>query len=220
MKASLPPLDFLLTLEQRRQLAFRRQWRLWTAIAALGAVAAAAPIALDLHLRGEARARLAALRASNEARAGERAAFDATARALSAMVAHRRAAVTLVEQRQSVAPRLLDVMRACADGVRLTSVKSGGDHLRIEGYATTQSRVRETQKRLRALPWVRKVAEVESSVVPESVRRQWADADTSGPQPEIRRFTLRIEPKPSPRPAARGVDTVDEWSSEEVADVR
>jgi type IV pilus assembly protein PilN len=221
VNAKLPSLDFLLTLAQRRRREFHRQWRLWGAIAGLGAMAAAAPIARDLYLRGEAREQLAELRAGNEARSAERAAFDATGRTLAAMVAHRRAAVTLIEQRQSIAPRLLDVMRACADGVRLTSIKTGDDHLRIEGYATTQSRVRETQKRLRALPWVRKVAEVESSVVPESVRRQWAGGETTGAQPNIRRFTLRIEPKAQPRPAMLTADAADgTWPSEEASDVR
>ncbi|WP_157123276.1 PilN domain-containing protein [Pandoraea vervacti] len=151
------------------------------------------PIAWDLHQRQQARAQGAAWREASQNLRAESVAFDVTRRRLAEMSAHRRAAVTLVERRQPAAYRILDVMRACADGVRLTLVRTVDEHLRIEGYATTQSRVRETQKRLRALPWVRKVAEVESSVVPESIRRQWTGGDTSVAVPNIRRFTLRIE---------------------------
>ncbi|MDR3399242.1 MAG: PilN domain-containing protein [Pandoraea sp.] len=218
---TFPPLDFLPTVAQRRQREFRRQWRMWACVAALGALASLAPIARDIHLRREALAQLMVSRAASDKLRGTLAAFDITERKLAAMGAHRRAAVALVESRQPVASRLLDIMRGCADGVRLTSVKSGEDQLRIEGYATTQSRVRETQKRLRALPWVRKVAEVESSVVPESVRRQWVSAASQALVPNIRRFTLRIDLKPVPKVIALGANAdIDGVSTEEVPDVR
>ncbi|WP_322880996.1 PilN domain-containing protein [Pandoraea sputorum] len=162
-----------------------------------------------------------ALRATNERLAGEVAAFDMTRRQLAELRAHRRTVVALVERRSATADRLLDIMRACADGVRLSMVKAADAHLRIEGYATTQSRVRETQKRLRALPWVRKVTEVESSVVPESVRRQWTDAQTQAGAPNVRRFTLRIALKPMPTSAVlAGVSDLEGQTTEEVPDVR
>ncbi len=221
MSVEFAPLDFLPTLAQRRRREFRRQWRIWACVAACGALAALAPIAYDVYQRQEAKAHVVALHAASERLSGEVAAFDMTARKLAIMDAHRRAATALIERRQPVANRLLDIMRACADGVRLTSVKAGEDQLRIEGYATTQSRVRETQKRIRALPWVRKVAEVESSVVPESVRRQWVDGAMQASVPNVRRFTLRIELKPVPKPVARMVDVANEVRSiEEVPDVR
>ncbi|WP_174990257.1 PilN domain-containing protein [Pandoraea aquatica] len=162
-----------------------------------------------------------ALRATRERLAAEVAAFDMTRRQLVELGAHRRAVVALVERRPAAADRLLDIMRACADGVRLSMVKTAEAHLRIEGYAITQSRVRETQKRLRALPWVSKVKEVESSVVPESVRRQWTDAQTSAGAPNVRRFTLRIELKPAPTPVllAAAAD-LDAQPTQEVPDVR
>ncbi|VVE89937.1 hypothetical protein PBR20603_03911 [Pandoraea bronchicola] len=221
MSRKLAPLDFLPTLAQLRQREFRRQWRTWACVAAFGALASLAPIARDIHLRREASAQLAALRSAGDKLSGTLAAFDTAGRKLAVMGAHRRAAVTLVERRQPVAYRLLDIMRACADGVRLTSVKTGEDQLHVEGYATTQSRVRETQKRLRALPWVRKVAEVESSVVPQSVRRQWAGTATQTLVPNIRRFTLRIELKPVSNPTALAVSAdIGNVSVEEVPDVR
>lgn len=221
VSAKFPPLDFLPTLAQRRQRDFRHQWRIWICIAVCGAVASLAPIAWDIHERREAQDQLVALREASRKLAGEAAAFDITGRKLADMSAHRRAVVALIERRRPVAYRMMDIMRACADGVRLTLVRSVDDHLQVEGYATTQSRVRETQKRLRALPWVRKVAEVESSVVPESVRRQWVGAQTSASVPNIRRFTLRIELKPSPTPTALAVDAdVDASQTEEVPDAR
>lgn len=195
---TLPPLDFLPTFAQRRQSDFRRQWRVWVCVAVCGAAASLAPIAWDRLQRREAQAQLVGLREANRKLNGEVAAFASTRRELAGMEAHRRAAIALIEQRRPVAHRIVDIMRACADGVRLTVIKNVEEHLQVEGYATTQSRVRETQKRLRALPWVRKVAEVESSVVPESVRRQWIGAQTSAAVPNIRRFTLRVELKPAP----------------------
>ncbi|WP_281718186.1 PilN domain-containing protein [Pandoraea apista] len=220
VSATIPPLDFLPTLAQLRQREFRRQWRLWACVAAFGALAALAPIARDIQLRREAQSQLAALRAASEKLSGTLAAFDVTGRKLAVMDAHRRATVALIERRQPVAAQLLDVMRACADGVRLTAVKSGDGQLRIAGYATTQSRVRETQKRLRALPWVRKVAEVESSVVPESVRRQWVSVAAQALVPNIRRFTLRIELKVDTNPVALVIGADGGAVSEEVPDVR
>jgi type IV pilus assembly protein PilN len=223
MKMSMifPPLDFLPTPAQLRQREFRRQWRMWACVAVFGALASLAPIARDIHMHREALAQLTALRAASDKLHTTLTAFDMTARKLAAMGAHRRAAVALVERRQPVADRLLDIMRACADGVRLTSVKTGDDQLRVEGYATTQSRVRETQKRLRALPWVRKVAEVESSVVPQSVRRQWVGAEAQDLVPNIRRFALRIDLKSVAGPVALGAHAdVDAVSREEVPDVR
>ncbi|VVE18682.1 hypothetical protein PTE31013_03039 [Pandoraea terrigena] len=221
MKVDFPPLDFLPTLAERRQCEFRRQWRIWGGVAVCGALASAAPMARDIFQRQQIQAQMAALRAASERLGGQSAAFDTAARALAAMGAHRRAAAALIERRQPVAYWLLDIMRACADGVRLTSVKIGEEHVRVEGYATTQSRVRETQKRLRMLPWVRKVAEVESSVVPESVRRQWVGAATQASVPTLRRFTLRIERKLASKPVALSVNAeVDGLSSEEVSDVR
>ncbi|MFJ2994770.1 PilN domain-containing protein [Pandoraea sp. NPDC087047] len=184
-------------------------------------MAALVPIAWDIQERREARAQLVALREASRKLIKETAAFDITGRKLAEMSAHRRAVVALIERRRPVAHRMLDIMRACADGVRLTLVRSVDDHLQVEGYATTQSRVRETQKRLRALPWVKKVAEVESSVVPESVRRQWIGAQTPVSVPNIRRFTLRIERKPSPTPTVLAVDAdVDVSQTQEVPDAR
>ncbi|AKM30308.1 hypothetical protein AB870_09655 [Pandoraea faecigallinarum] len=190
-------------------------------IALCGAAVSAVPIGWDIHRREQARTERVALHAASQALRAESAAFDITRRRLAEMSAHRNAATALVARRQPAAYRLLDVMRACADGVRLTLVKTVEEHLRIEGYATTQSRVRETQKRLRALPWVRKVAEVESSVVPESVRRQWAGADTPAALPNIRRFTLRIELRQAPPSAVlAGIADVDGVMTQEVPDVR
>ncbi|WP_242558004.1 MULTISPECIES: PilN domain-containing protein [Pandoraea] len=225
MSAELPPLDFLPTLAQRRQRDFRRQWRIWLGIAACGAFASLGPIAWDEHQRRESKLQRVALRAASEKLSAEVRAFDTTVRKLGEMQAHRRATSALVGRRQPAAQRLLDVMRACADGVRLTLVKTVDEHLRLEGYATTQSRVRETQKRLRALPWVRKVAEVESSVVPESVRRQWAAGQASAAMPNVRRFTLRIELRQVPVPVVLAGVTdidadVDRPVTEEVPDVR
>ncbi|VVE03346.1 hypothetical protein OYT13_23000 [Pandoraea sp. XJJ-1] len=221
MKVQFPPLDFLPTLAQRRQREFARQWRIWGCVAACGGLASLAPMARDISLRQQTQAQVTALRAASEKLGGQIAAFETAGRELAAMDAHRRAAAALIERRQPVANRLLDIMRACADGVRLTSVKIGEDQARVEGYATTQSRVRETQKRLRTLPWVRKVAEVESSVVPEAVRRQWAGGATQASVPTLRRFTLRIELKRAPRPVALSVTAeVDGLPSEEVPDVR
>lgn len=224
MNVAFPALDLLPTLAQRRQRDFRRQWRIWIGIATCGAAASLVPIVWDVHQRGEAQAQRAALSAASETLKREVATFDVASRQLAEMNAHRRATVALVARRNSAAYRMLDVMQACADGVRLTLVKTVDDHWRVEGYATTQSRVRETQKRLRALPWVRKVAEVESSVVPESVRRQWVGAQTPDGVPNIRRFTLRIEIKPTPAlvPLARIADLadVDGLTTREVPDVR
>ncbi|VVE72541.1 hypothetical protein PCA31118_04226 [Pandoraea captiosa] len=220
VSAELPPLDFLPTLAERRRQDFRYQFRIWMGIAVCGALISTVPIAWDLHQRQEARAQAAAWREARQNLRAESAAFEVTRRRLAEMIAHRHAAVTLVERRQPAAYRLLDVMRACADGVRLTLVKTVDEHLRIEGYATTQSRVRETQKRLRALPWVRKVAEVESSVVPESIRRQWTGGDTSVAVPNIRRFTLRIELRqPQASPVLTGIADTERVITE-VPDVR
>lgn len=220
LSTRIPPLDFLPTLAQLRQRAFRRQWRMWACVAVLGALAALVPMARDIQQRRDAQAQLTALREASDKLGGTLTAFDITSRKLATMNAHRRAALTLIERRQPVAYRLLDIVRACADGVRLTSMKTGDAQLRIEGYATTQSRVRETQKRLRALPWVRKVAEVESSVVPESVRRQWVSAAAQALVPNIRRFTLRIDVKAAahPMPIVIGADV--SAATEEVPDVR
>ncbi|VVE19184.1 hypothetical protein PHO31112_03038 [Pandoraea horticolens] len=221
MSVEMPPLDFLPTLAQRRQRDFRRQCRMWACVAAFGALASLVPIVRDIHLHREALAQLAVLRVASDKLSATLTAFDITGRKLAIMHAHRRAAVALVERRQPVAYRLLDIMRACADGVRLTAVTTGDAQLRVEGYATTQSRVRETQKRLRALPWVRKVAEVESSVVPERVRRQWVSAAAQALAPNIRRFTLRIEWKVDAKPIALAVDAdAGVASREEVPDVR
>ncbi|VVE22329.1 hypothetical protein PEP31012_03219 [Pandoraea eparura] len=221
MKVEFPPLDFLPSFAERRQREFRRQCRRWACVAACGGLASLAPVARDLSQREHIQAQTAALRAASERLSKHAAAFDSAGRALAAMGAHRRAAAALIERRQPVAYRLLDIMRACADGVRLTSVKFGDDQVRVEGYATTQSRVRETQRRLRTLPWVRKVAEVESSVVPESVRRQWVGAVTQASAPTLRRFALRIERKLASNPVAMSVNAeVDGLSSEEVSDVR
>lgn len=218
---AFPPLDFLPTLAQWRRRDMRRQWRIWACVAACGATASLVPLAWDLHQRREMQAQQMALRAANEKLADEVAAFDMTRRQLAELRAHRRAVVALVERRPAVAERLLDIMRACADGVRLSMVKTADAHLRIEGYATTQSRVRETQKRLRVLPWVQKVTEVESSVVPESVRRQWADAQTQAGALNVRRFTLRIALKPAPTPVVlTGISDLDGQTTEEVPDVR
>ncbi|VVE83301.1 PilN domain-containing protein [Pandoraea sputorum] len=218
---AFPPLDFLPTLAQWRRRDMRRQWRVWACLAACGATVSLVPIVLDLHQRREMQAQQTALRATNERLAGEVAAFDLTRRQLAELRAHRRTVVALVERRPATADRLLDIMRACADGVRLSMVKTADAHLRIEGYATTQSRVRETQKRLRALPWVRKVTEVESSVVPESVRRQWTDAQTQAGAPNVRRFTLRIALKPMPTSAILAdIADLDGQTTEEVPDVR
>ncbi|UVA79196.1 PilN domain-containing protein [Pandoraea commovens] len=218
---AFPPLDFLPTLAQWRRREMRRQWRVWVCLAACGAMASLVPIAWDRHQRRDMQAQQTALRATKDRLAGEVAAFDMTRRQLAQLRAHRRTVVALVERRPAAADRLLDIMRACADGVRLSVVKMADAHLRIEGYATTQSRVRETQKRLRALPWVRKVTEVESSVVPESVRRQWADAQTQAGALNIRRFTLRIALKPVPAPVVfAGVSDLDGQTTEEVPDVR
>lgn len=216
----IPPLDFLPTLAQLRQRAFRRQWRMWASVAVLGALAALMPMARDIQQRREAQAQLTALREASDKLGGTLKAFDITSRKLATINAHRRAALTLIERRQPVAYRLLDIVRACADGVRLTSVKTGDAQLRIEGYATTQSRVRETQKRLRALPWVRKVTEVESSVVPESARRQWVSAAAQTLVPNIRRFTLRIDVKATAHPMAFAIGTDASAVTEEVPDAR
>ncbi|WP_150670340.1 PilN domain-containing protein [Pandoraea anhela] len=186
-----------------------------------GALVSLLPIAWDVHQRREAQRQSIALQTASKKLSADVKAFDATVRKLAEMEAHRRATVALVERRQPAAQRLLDVMKACADGVRLMSVKTVEEHLRIEGYATTQSRVRETQKRLRALPWVRKVAEVESSVVPESVRRLWATEQASAAMPNIRRFTLRIELKQPPAPTVlAAIADMDGAAMEEVPDVR
>lgn len=220
MNVTLPPLDFLPTIAQCRQRDFRRQWRVWACVAACGALGSLAPIARDFALKREAQAQLATMRLAIAKREGETTAFDLSTRQLAALEAHRRAAIALIERRQPVAYQLLDLMRACADGVRLAGVKTAEAQLRIEGYATTQSRVRETQKRLRALPWVRKVAEVESSVVPQSVRRQLVGADDAG-VPNLRRFALRIDLKPVVVASVSTFDRDIETSPrEEVPDVR
>lgn len=219
LKTTLVPLDFLPTLAQRRRREFRRQWRCWAGVAACGALTALAPILHERYRSTAARAQLMAMRSPSEALRGESAAFDMTSRTLATMAAHRRAAVTLIERREPVARRLLDVMLACADGVRLTVVKTGDGQLRVEGYATTQSRVRETQKRLRTLTWVRKVVELESSVVPHSVTRQWAGATNDVAMPNIRRFALRLDLKPMSTTGSSAID-MDAISREEVPDAR
>ncbi|MGC7406434.1 PilN domain-containing protein [Pandoraea pneumonica] len=200
VKPHLLPLDFLPTLAQRRQRDFRRQWQGWTVLALLGASLALLPILWGVHLRREARTQLSASREAQQRLAAQTDSFNAAQRALAGIRAHRVAVLALTASRQDVAALMLDVMRACADGVRLGSVKLDDRQIHIDGYATTQSRVREMQKRLRSLPWVRKVSEVESSVIPEGVARQLMGPNSPATLPTVRRFALRIEYRPVAAP--------------------
>lgn len=215
VKPHLFPLDFLPTLAQRRQRDFRRQWQVWAVLALAGALLALLPIFWGAHLDREARTQLSASREAQQRLAAQTDAFDAAQRALAGIRAHRVAVIALTARRQDVATLMLDVMRACADGVRLGSVKLDDRQLHVDGYATTQSRVREMQKRLRSLPWVKKVSEVESSVIPEGVARQLMGSNPPATLPTVRRFALRIEY----RPVAASATTADEmWDQEERLD--
>ncbi|WP_087686296.1 PilN domain-containing protein [Pandoraea sp. PE-S2R-1] len=211
----LPPIDLLPTLAQRRQRDFRHQWRIWGALALAGALLALLPITWEVHARGEGRAKLLALNAARSQLDAAAASFDTTRRALAGIRAHRRAALALITRRQDMAGRLLDVMRACADGVRLAGVDIDDRQLNVSGFATTQSRVREMQKRLRSLPWVKKVAEVESSLIPEGVARQLMGANPPASLPAVRRFAVRVVHRPVAEPAFAGDDV---WDPEEGID--
>lgn len=211
----LPPIDLLPTLAQRRQRDFRRQWQIWAALALVGALLALLPIAWDVHARREGQAQLLALNAARSRLDAETASFDTTRRTLAGIRAHRRVVLALVTRRQDMAGRLLDVMRACADGVRLASLDIDDRQLNVGGFATTQSRVREMQKRLRSLLWVKKVAEVESSLIPESVARQLMGANPPASLPAVRRFAVRVVPRPIAEPVFAG-DAV--WDQEEGVD--
>ncbi|VVE57212.1 hypothetical protein PPN31114_05179 [Pandoraea pneumonica] len=211
----LPLVDLLPTLAQRRQRDFRRQWRVWAGLALAGVSLTLVPIVWDLHLRRGAKTQLLTLREARQRLDAKVVSFDVAQRALARMRAHRQAALALVARRQDVAGHLLDVIRACADGVRLADVKLDGHQWHVDGYATTQSRVRELQKRLRSLPWVKKVSEVESSLIPEGVAHQLVGANPPSSLPAIRRFALRVED----RPAAASALTADEmWDQEEPLD--
>ncbi|VVE58937.1 hypothetical protein PIN31115_05427 [Pandoraea iniqua] len=201
VRPHLPPIDLLPTLAQRRQRDFRRQWQIWAVLALAGALLALLPIAWEVRARNEGQAQLLTLNAARSRLDAETASFDTTRRALAGLRAHRRAVLALVARRQAMADRLLDVMRACADGVRLASVDIDDRQLHVDGYATTQSRVREMQKRLRSLPWVKKVAEVESSLIPEGAARQLMGADAPASLPAVRRFAVRVEHRPVAEPA-------------------
>lgn len=206
-------LDFLPTYDQRVRRDFRQLARQWLVAGMVGVALLAAPAGWDWRRLNEQRSRLALMQAAQARLHGDALVHETLRSALTRMRNHRRAALSVDAMRWSAPARVLDVMRACSDGTRLTTLEATAGALRIEGYATTQSRVREMQKRLRALPWVRKVAEVESSMVPAAVAQALvgdvAVADGASRRratpATLRRFTLRVDPRALVARAADGL---------------
>lgn len=177
------PLDFLPTFAQRRRRDYRRFARVWAVAGLVGLSLVAVPGGCDEQARRRDLAQIESLRAAQMKLRGEQMAYIETMRALNPERAHRQAVVAISRMRWSASGRLLDVIRLAGDGLRLTTLEAREKALRIEGFALTQTRVRDLQKRLRALDWVSKVSEVESSAVPEALARALVDAtDESGAQ--------------------------------------
>ncbi|GAB3630087.1 hypothetical protein PTE30175_04751 [Pandoraea terrae] len=182
-------LDLLPTCGQRLRAAYLRLARAMAVFSFAGLV-----IAGGLILSGE---RALTARASRVKAAGvishamqeDLREWEALTRRLAQARSHRLAAIAIHEQRWKSPAALIDLAKLVPFGMRLDQISGHPGELRVEGVTSAQARVKEYQRALRTLPWVRRVTVVDMRMTPVSAGSAGGMSRLQG----IRRFTLKLD---------------------------